>query len=374
MHPFTFGVEEEYHLVDSESLSTRSDAALVLTRLEGLGPTQAQPELLASQLEVASPVCSTISELRSALSRLRSTVSAAAALEGCRILPSGTHPFSMWEDERITPHGRYLLLKERFGDLALQQNINGCHVHVAVPDPDLAVRVMDRARVWLPTLLALGSNSPFFRGVDTQYASFRAQWFTRWPLTGIPPHLGSRAAFDALVERAVGAGLVDDATFLYFDLRPSVRFPTLEFRVSDVATSVDEAVLQAALARSLVRSLVALEEAEAPLPAFPADLAEASRWRAARFGMEGWLLDPETSRPAPAPQVVWRLLRLLKPDLEEHGEWDEVAFLTAAALTWGTGAVRQRERLAAGGSLRSVVSGTVEEAATGGLPPLSSPY
>lgn len=205
----------------------------------------ASSEISTSRLEVATPVCSTLDEVRAELVRLRCEAGEVAARKGCRILAMATHPFSSWEDQRLSPGERYLSLFERWGMLALQQLITGCHVHVAVDDPELTIAVLDRVRPWLPVLVA----------------------------------------FDALVADLVRAGAIDDATHLYWDARPSVRYPTLEFRVGDVCPSVDVAVLYAALARSLTRTFVAAAQREKDAaPDVRPEVLRIARWRAARHG------------------------------------------------------------------------------------------
>jgi YbdK family carboxylate-amine ligase len=357
----TLGVEEEYHLVDAETFELADMPEVVAGAIAAMGD-EAQGEISTSQLEIATPVCESLAEVRTALQRIRADADRAARQQGCRILAAGTHPTATWHEQRLTTGVRYLELFERWGLLALQQMITGCHVHVGVPDPETAVRAMDHLRADLPALIALAGSSPFWEGVDTGYASYRTQWFARWPVTGTPDVFGSRKAYDELVADLVETGMIDDASHLYWDVRPSIRFPTLEIRVADTCPSLDDVVLHAALARSLVR--VAADGAlrgEAP-PALRAEVVRGARWRAARFGLEDRLLDTREHRLRPAGQVVRGLLGRLRDDLEDLGDWDEVSALAEQALARGSSAARQRAlALEAEGDLSAVAAALVEE-------------
>ncbi|MCW2726447.1 MAG: putative Carboxylate-amine ligase [Frankiales bacterium] len=357
----TLGVEEEYHLVDAETFELADMPEVVAGAIAAMGD-EAQGEISTSQLEIATPVCESLAEVRTALQRIRADADRAARQQGCRILAAGTHPTATWHEQRLTTGVRYLELFERWGLLALQQMITGCHVHVGVPDPETAVRAMDHLRADLPALIALAGSSPFWEGVDTGYASYRTQWFARWPVTGTPDVFGSRKAYDELVADLVETGMIDDASHLYWDVRPSIRFPTLEIRVADTCPSLDDVVLHAALARSLVR--VAADGAlrgEAP-PALRAEVVRGARWRAARFGLEDRLLDTREHRLRPAGEVVRNLLGRLRDDLEDLGDWDEVSALAEQALARGSSAARQRAlALEAEGDLSAVAAALVEE-------------
>jgi YbdK family carboxylate-amine ligase len=356
----TVGVEEEYHLVDADTMALRSVAEVVARAKAAI--EDAESEISTSQLEVATPVCSTLAEVRAELVRLRYQAGEVAARSGCRILAMGTHPFSSWRDQRLSEAARYVGLYERWGLLALQQLITGCHVHVAVDDDDLRIAVLDRVRPWLPVLLALTASSPFWEGVDTGYASYRTMWFDRWPTAGMPPALGDRAGFDRVVGNLVRAGAIDDATHLYWDVRPSARYPTLEFRIGDVCPSVDDAVLYAALARALVRTLAASADRTSP-PDVGAEVLRVARWRAARHGLTDALVDPSTWSPRPAGEVVDALLSLVRLDLEANGEWEEVADAVDRVRRDGTASERYRRLMARTGDLRAVTAAAVDETA-----------
>ena len=356
----TLGVEEEYHLVDADTAGLADAPGVVASAHELLG-ADAQSEISTSQLEVATPICASLAEVRTQLVRLRAGAAAAAEAHGCRVLACGTHPFSSWLDQKLTTGARYAEVHDRLGLLALQQLIAGCHVHVSVPDPELAVLVLDRLRPDLHLLLALSGSSPFWEGVDTGYASYRTQWFNRFPVTGTAQLVGDKACYDELVADLVSTGMVRDASHLYWDARPSTKFPTVEVRVADTCPLLDDVVLQAALVRSLVR--VAADEAQrgVDFPKPRSEVVRAARWRAAKFGVDGELVDLRARRLRPGSELVQDLLSRLRDDLEELGDWDEVAALAEGARARGTSASRQRSVFARTGDLREVTRSVVAE-------------
>lgn len=360
----TLGVEEEYHLVDAVTGALRECPEVVAEGERRFG-SQVQGEISTAQLEIGTPVCTSLAEVRSALARLRAGCAAVADEHGLALLACGTHPFGTWRDQRLSPDPRYVRLHERWGLLALQQLITGTHVHVSVPDPELAVQVLDRLRPDLPTLLAMSGSSPYWEGEDTDYASFRTQWYARFSVTGMPEVFGSRAAYDETVASLVRAGIADDASHLYWDARPSTRYPTLEVRVGDTMPRLDDAVLHAGLARALVQQAALDALAGLPVPGLRPELARAARWRAARYGLEGELVDARSGALLPAADVVGQLLDRVRGPLEQTGDLAEVAALTDATLARGTSASRQRALMARTGDLAQVVHALVAEARQG---------
>ncbi|HEU0102349.1 MAG TPA: glutamate--cysteine ligase [Mycobacteriales bacterium] len=360
----TLGVEEEYHLVDAVT-GALADAPQVVEEGERRFGAQVQSEISTAQLEIGTPVCSTLGEVRASLRRLRAGAAAVAAESGVAVLACGTHPFGTWRDQRLTGGERYVRLHERWGLLALQQLITGTHVHVSVPDPELAIQVLDRLRPDLPTLLAMSGSSPYWEGSDTGYASFRTQWYARFSVTGMPEVFGSRAAYDETVAALVRAGIADDASHLYWDARPATRYPTLEVRVGDTMPRLDDAVLHAGLARALVQQAAEDALAGLPVPALRPEVARAARWRAARHGLEGELVDCRSGALVPAAELVHGLVARVRPQLERTGDLAEVCALTEATLARGTSARRQRELMARTGDLAQVVHALVAEAQQG---------
>jgi glutamate---cysteine ligase / carboxylate-amine ligase len=353
---FTLGVEEEFCIVDARTGALRPRAEEILPRAKRALGDQVEAELNRSQLETGTPVRETLGELRSDLEGLRKLLREAAGEVGCSVISSGTHPTAVAADSGVNPSKeRYRRLEREFQAIAREQLVNGCHVHVGIADRDLAVDVLDRVRPWLPTVVALAANSPFWAGADSGYASYRTQVWSRWPLTGVPDRLASRAEFDQVVADLQAIDAISDATFLYWDVRPSARYETLELRVADACLRVDEAVMVAGLCRALVRTAATDAAGGVAPPCLRAELYEAARWRAARYGVEGTLVDLGECRTAPAAGVVHGLLAHLRPALEEEEDWDEVSSLVERTLGGGNGAVRQRAAMARGGDIGDVL-------------------
>ena len=362
---YSLGVEEEYQIVDAASRALRPEAAAVLADARRGAGEAVTNELYLSQIEIGTPVCGTLAEARAELVRLRRGVTEAARHFDSRIAAAGTHPFSRWEDQPLTPKPRYRGLRAEYQQLIREQIIFGCHVHVGIADPEDAVRAMNRAAPWVAVLIALTANSPFWEGVDTGYASYRTEIFGRFPTAGTPHPFASRAEFDALVESLVATGLIQDGSKIYWDVRPSSHVPTLEFRAADVCATIDEAVMVAGLCRGLSRAgLEAERRGEPELVARP-ELLQAAKWQAARYGLDGDLVDVKAGRARPAAEVVESLLEYTRPALEAFGEWDEVAGLTRRVLTEGNGAARQRAAYKRAGRFEDVVDLVVEETARG---------
>jgi len=361
----TFGVEEEFHLVDPVTYALTPSPGLIAAALRGAVGERIHPEISMSQLETATGICTTLAEVRAELVATRAQASAAAAGAGVAVLVASTHPFANWRQQALTPAPRYEAMVERWAHLVLQNDICGCHVHVGVPDLDTAVAVMDRVRPYLPLLLAMTGSSPFHDGVDTGYDSYRTLWWSRWPMAGPPEHLGNAAGFRAVVEGLVASGLVADTSHLYWDVRPSYHLPTLEFRLADVCTDLDDAVLHAGLVRSLVRVLAGRAERDEPYPLPRPELLQAARWRAARHGLGGPLFDPVRAVLVDTRTAVRHLLAELEEDLRDHDEWDEIGELVTRLFARGTSATRQREAWRRTGDVRAVIDWIVAEGRAG---------
>ena len=364
----TFGVEEEFHLVDPVTFALAPSPDLAASALRHDLGLRLHAEITTTQLETASGICTSVDELRVELSETRAEAAAAAARAGVRLLPASTHPFDGWRHQVLTPAPRYEAMVQRWGGLAVQQDICGCHVHVGVPDLETAVAVMDRARPYLPVLLAMTGSSPFHDGIDTGYDSYRTLWWGRWPNTGVPEYLGSVERFHEVVAGLVESGLVADGSHLYWDVRPSYHLPTLEFRLADVCTDVDDAVLHAALVGSLVRVLAARAEADRlPVPQPRPELLRAARWRAARHGIAGKLFDPVLGTLVEGREAVRRLLAELEDDLEDRGDRELIGELVQRLFARGTSASRQRSIWLRTGDRRAVAAAIVREGTPEGL-------
>ena len=365
---YTLGVEEEYQIIDPGTRGLSPAGEAVLERAQQSLGEQAAPELRTSQVEVMTPVCSTLAEVRAELLRLRRGIISAAGEEGARIAAASTHPFSPWQEQPVTPKERYRRIVERERQIAEEQVVFGFHVHVGLDDREAALEVMNRGRVWLAPLLALSANSPFWLGEDTGYASYRTQVWSRLPTAGPAAPFSSLAEHDALVEALVETGSALDVASVYWDIRLPERLGTVEIRVADVCSRVDEAVMLAGLARGLVRACREKAERGEPYPRTRPELLRAAHWFASRHGLDAELVDFEVGRAVPARDVIENLLAFVRPALEEHGDWEEVSALVNETLEGGNGARRQRLVYERAGRLEDVVDVLVEETAQGANP------
>ncbi len=351
----TFGVEEEYLLLDPSTGAPVPAAAAVLARAAhhatGLN-LGLQQELVQPQLEIATPVCRTAESLRAHLACARTHLATAAGELGLVLAPLGAAPVGA--DAAVTEQDRYLAIRDGAPGLVPEQLINGMHVHVQIPDRDVGVAVMNRLRPWLHVLLALSANSPMWRGRDSGFASWRSVHAQRWPVEGAPPHLRDAHDYERRIAALLATGVVVDRGQLYWQMRLSDRYPTVEVRVADVALDVDTAVTLAVLVRALVVTAILEAEAGVPEPRVPTELLRAASWQAARHGLAGDLLDLQPGHGGgavlrTAPDVLHRLLRTTGPALHDAGDLDQAQQGVAAALRTHGGAGRQRAVLARGG-------------------------
>ena len=368
----TVGVEEEFLVVDANLDDTRPTAAEVLllaTPWAGGGGSVAVRgegahgslvhELKQQQLEANTAPHEDMASLERELVAWRSRAASAAQRAGAVLMASATAPMPVVPLQVHTD--RYDRMVRQFGILAREHLTCGCHVHVAVASPEEAIAVLDRIRIWLPALLALSANSPFWQGAETDYAAFRSQVMRRWPASGPLDVLGSASRYDALVESMVATGVLLDAGMVYFDARPSASNPTVEIRVADVCLQVADTVLIAALCRGLVETAARDWAAGTPAPDVPTELLRLATWQAARWGIDGDLLDPLTSRPRASREVVGALLEHVRPALRDSGDEALVEDRIERVFALGTGAARQRAALQGSGHLGAVVAMLVSE-------------
>lgn len=360
----TFGVEEEFVLVDPELQTVRAAASRVLAhgataRLDpaGAGDLPGDPhydryhryddldgeldvELAREQVESGSGPQTSLAGLRASLVALRQVAAAAARAEGVALAATGTSPIPV--KPTLTAKPRYQRMVNEFGLTAREQLTCGCHVHVAVNSPAEAVGALDRLRPWLSPLVAMTANSPFWQGQDTGYASYRTQVWQRWPTAGATAAFGSPEEYDRVVDLLVGSGAALDDGMIYFDVRLSRRYPTIELRVADVCLAVDDSLLLAALARALVTTAAREWAAGVPAVEVRPELLRAAAWRASRYGLVGELFDLERRERVPARVLVDRLVVQVGPALAEVGDADTVADRVDRLFARGTGAQRQR--------------------------------
>lgn len=361
----SFGVEEEYQIIDPETRTLCSLAEPILLEARNEAGQEVQPEIHLSQVEIATPVCQTLGQVRKELERLRHTLIRSAARFGKVIVAAGSHPFADWQDQLMTPGERYLALEKRYQQFAREQAIFGSHIHVSVSDREMAVQVINHARIWLAPLLALTANSPFWVGSDTGYASYRTGIYAKWPQTGPTPLFASLADYEELIRTLSAMKCIGDARNLYWDMRVSERFPTVEIRIMDQCTTIDEAVMVAGLARALVHTCCEHAAQGVAVPNVRQEVLRFANWQAARYGLEDDLLDVRAGRPIAPWQLIEQLLDFVRPALQAYGDWEEVTRLVNQILQHGNGAIRQRAVYDNTASLEAVVDFLAAQTAAG---------
>lgn len=345
------GAEEEFHLVDEVSGRLVPRADTLLAKLPRPGFTR---ELQQSVVEHNSRVHDSLDGLHADLTAARRRLDEAAALLGLAPVAAGTVPLAPAAAHDITPEPRYLGMADDYRRIADEQLVCSAQIHVDVPDRDTAVRAMCPLSPWLPPLLALSASSPFWLGTDTGYASWRTMLWQRWPTAGPAGCYRDAAEYEAAADALIGSGVITDTGMLYQDVRPSAHQDTLELRICDACPRAETVVLIAGLFRALVHdALDRLARGAAPRCDGHHEWLRAAAWRAARSGLEGPLVDPLTRRPAPAADVLRRMLLRLVPALEAHGDVATVRALLDEALLTGSAAHRlrrtaEREDLRAG--------------------------
>lgn len=321
---FTFGIEEEYHLVDLATRDLASAPADLMAACEAELGKQVAPEFLRSQIEIGTRVCRSFDEARAELSRLRGSIARNAAAFGLAPIAASTHPFARKASLETTPKARYQALARDFGGIGRRLAICGMHVHVAIDDPDDRIDLMNQIRYFLPHLLMLSTSSPFWQGDDTGLKSYRLSVFHELPRTGLPQKFESDSEYRRTIDVLIAAGVIEDASKVWWDLRPSARFPTLEMRVTDVCTRMDDALTIAALYVSIAHMLYRLKSRNQGWRSYPAFLIEENRWRAQRYGVEEKLFDFGKGTLVPFADLIDELIALVGEDAEALGCLDEV--------------------------------------------------
>ncbi|GAA4612240.1 glutamate--cysteine ligase [Actinoallomurus liliacearum] len=361
----TVGVEEEFLLVDAETPRTVPRAAAVLARTPEPGVDLTPGgglygELLTAQVEAATGTCTTLDALRGQLCDGRRRLAAAADAEGARLISSGTAVLP-GDAIPVAPGERFAKIADRYAGVVADYQACGCHVHTGVADRETAVAVVNHLRPWLPTLVALAGNSPFDHGRDSGYQSWRMLDQARFPGSGVPPWFPSAPAYDRQVARLVEAGALIDERMSFWLARPSPRLPTVEVRAGDAAATVDEAVLQAALVRALIRTALSDLRRGREAPAVDDQLCAAATWSAARYGLDGPGVHPVEERAVPATRLLREMLDRVRPALEASGDLARVRAVLAWLARHGSGALRQRAAAAYG--LGAVVDVLAEQTA-----------
>lgn len=363
-HRFTIGVEEEFQIVDPESLELRSHVSqLLAATAPGLGE-QVKPELHQSIVEIGTKICANVDELRADMLRTRGELVRAAERVGLQVAAAGTHPFSNWIDQVISPGERYKNIVEELQQLARSLLIFGMHVHVAVPDRTTMIDLMNMARYFLPHLLALSTSSPFWMGRDTGLKSYRTTVFRRFPRTGIPDQFNSWSEYEDYISLLIHLHCIDNAKKIWWDVRPHPAFGTLEFRVCDVVTRVDEAIAIAALIQAIVVKLHKLYTQNMGFRIYHRALIEENKWRAARWGIEGKLIDFGKREEVPMRALGQELLEFVDDVVDDLGSRGGLQPIHAI-LREGSSADRQLRVYRETRDLKLVVRHIVEETRCG---------
>jgi carboxylate-amine ligase len=355
--PYTLGVEEEYQLLDGTTFDLVQHIDTVLAAIEGheLQP-QINPELMQSVLEIATPVCHTPSDILRELVKLRSYVCGIARENGLRVGSAGTHPFSLFERQRITAKDRYRQLVDQLQYVARRELIFGMHIHVAIDGPEKAIKVMNGLLPQLAPLLALSASSPFWRGEPTGLMSSRQMVFSSFPRSGPPPRFRDYADYADVVGQLERTGCIADYTHIWWDIRPHPRLGTIEIRICDAVTRVEDAVSITAYCQALVKQLSEVYDAGEEIPTYHRILTTENKWLAARYGLEAPIMDLATGRRnrIPIAQLVRRTLREIEPHARELGSERELEGVRAL-LDRGSSAHRQLEIFNANRDIREVV-------------------
>ena len=363
----TIGVEEEYQIIDPKTRQLQSYITQLLQADQRI-LEQVKPELHQSIVEVGTTVCRSPAQVRDELVKLRRGVMDLAAKNGLKIAASGTHPFASWTTQEITPLERYLGVKQDMQDLAQQLLIFGTHVHVGIEDREFLIDAMNVSRYVLPHILCLSTSSPFWMGRNTGLKSYRSVLFRGFPRTGVPRMVASWGEYAYLLDTLTKTKCIPDGSKIWWDVRPNWSYPTLEFRICDVCTRVDEAVCIAAIVQAVVAKIWKMRRENTTFRVYPSDLIEENKWRAARYGLQGRLIDFGKQEELPAADLIRELIDWFIGDVvDELGSRPEVEY-AYKILEGGTSADRQLATYERTRSHEAVVDQLIEETAEGVQP------
>jgi carboxylate-amine ligase len=360
----TIGIEEEYQIIHPETRELTSYIQEFLDIGRVILKDQLKPEFLQSQVEVGSKICNNVQEARAEIVRLRREVSRMAEAKGLCVAAAGTHPFTSWTTQQITAGERYSKHATNMADIARQMLVFGMHVHIGIDDKELLIDVMNQSRYFLPHLLALSTSSPFWQGRDTGLKSYRTIILGNLPRAGIPPAFDSWSEYQRFLETLVKTNCIDEPTKIWWDIRPNPKYPTLEFRFTDVCTRIDEVVCLAAFLQAIVAKLVKLRQANVRWRDYRRNLIAENKWRAVRYGIDGKLIDFGKGAEYPLKQLLSEMLEWLDDVAGELNTRDELHY-AYKILEEGTSAERQRRVYHQNRDLRAVVDHVVAETKQG---------
>jgi carboxylate-amine ligase len=362
---FTLGVEEEFQIIDPETRELRSHVQQILEEGKRVLKERVKPEMHQSVVELGTGICKNIQEVRRDVGEMRAEIIRLAGRTGMKVAAAGTHPFSNWADQKIFPDPRYAQVVEEMQLLARANLIFGLHVHVGIKDRTTAFQIMNEACYFLPHLLALSTNSPFWLGGNTGLKSFRTKVFDRFPRTNIPEYFESPAEFDEFVRILVQTNSIDNGRKIWWDVRPHPFFETIEFRVCDVPMRLDETVAIAALIQAICAKLFKLRKQNLGWRRYRRALILENKWRASRYGIDGKLIDFGKEKEVPFRELAVEMLAFVDDVVDELGSREEVDRVRWI-LEHGTGADRQLvEWERSGGDLRKVVDYICAETCSG---------
>jgi carboxylate-amine ligase len=339
-HVFTLGIEEEFQLIDPETRELRSHIKQIIEGGKTILQEQLKAEMHQSIVELATSICNDARAAREEVIRLRSGLAALAETQGLKIASAGTHPFSHWMDQLITRHDRYATLVKDMQQIARACLVFGLHVHVGIPDREEAIDVMNQARYFLPHLYALSVNSPFWLGQNTGLKAYRQMIFERFPRTGIPDAFDSLSEYEDYLELLVSTNCIDNAKKIWWDIRLHPFFNTIEFRICDAQSRVDDTIALAALMQTIVVKLLKLRRQNVTFRNYPRRLIDENRWRAGRYGLDGKLIDFGRKRETEERELLHEMLQFLADEVEELGNQREIEHIERV-IREGTGADRQ---------------------------------
>lgn len=356
---FTLGIEEEFQLIDPETRDLRSHVQHLIDDEHTLAD-QLKPELHQSVIEVGTNICRDIKEARQEVVRLRSDLAKLARRNGLTIAAAGTHPFAHWQDQAITQNPRYQEIVEDLQQVARANLIFGLHVHVGMEDRELAIHIMNAVRYFLPHIFALSTNSPFWQGKNTGFKSYRSKVFERFPRTGIPDHFQSLSEYENYIQLLIKTRCIDNAKKIWWDIRMHPFFNTLEFRICDVPMRVDETIALAALIQAVTAKLYKLIKQNLGFRLYRRLLLNENKWRAARHGIKGKLIDFGKKEEVECVALIHELLAFIDDVVDELGSREEIDHIHHILRT-GTGADRQVEVWERTHDTREVVDFIVQE-------------
>jgi glutamate---cysteine ligase / carboxylate-amine ligase len=351
---FTLGIEEEFQIVDPKTRELRSHVSEILEEGRMILGEQVRPEMIQSQIEAGTGICQNIQEARDEVVMLRSTISSLARKKGLEIVAASTHPFSHWQDQEIYDDERYTLLIEEIQIVARSLLIFGLHVHVGVADRERAIHIMNAVRYFLPHILALSTSSPFWLGVDTGMKSYRSEVFKKFPRTDIPDHFDSYSSFERYVSLLIKTNCIDNGKKIWWDVRPHPFFHTLEFRVCDIPTNVDDTIALAALFQAIVAKLNKLIDKNLGFRLYRRMLIQENKWRALRYGLDGMLIDFGKQKEVPVRDLIRELLEFVDEVVDDLGSRKEIEHIHTI-LDRGTSADEQLRVYKESKDLKTVV-------------------